>query len=204
MSMFKGAPKEEKNQQKQSWANLIGIGDTTRKEAGALGAEGKEAKGNSIDYFQRLLKGDRTAIAPGVNAATAASDAQKREQGTMGTARGGGQAGANQQRESDLRGQVMSLFGQQQQGAADKLGQMGQNDIGQMLSSLGLSAGTEESVSNILGKDIQEKGAAAHKLWGSIIGGAAKLGLSLAFPPAAPVLMGSGGLTGGGAPGFGE
>lgn len=192
MSAFKGAPKEEKNQEKQTWSNLMGLGETARQEAGTLGAEGKEAKGDAVNYFQRLLKGDRTAIAPGVNAATATSDAQKREQATMGTSRGGGTNAANQTRENDLRGQAMSLFGNQQQGAAGNLASIGQNDIGQMISSLGLSGNIESSTGDLLHRDIQEKGAAAHKLWGSLLGGAAKLGMSLAFPPAAPLLAAGG------------
>lgn len=193
MSMFKGAPKQEKQMQQQTWANLAGIGDTARTEAGQLGQSGQQAKGEATNFFSRLLKGDRTAVAPGVNAATAASDAQKREQATMGTARGGGAGAANQQRESGLRGQIMSLFGQQQEGAGKELSQIGQNDIGQMLTSLGLSGNVENSLSQTLGKDIQEKNAAAHSLWGSIIGGAAKLGMSALFPPAAPALLSTGG-----------
>lgn len=175
MGFLKGAPKEEKQQQQETWSNLLGIGKTAQGESAGFGKQGKAATGDAMSYFKRLLSGDRTAVAPAANAAVETSDAQKREQAKMGTARGGGANAGNQKRESDLRGQIMSLFGKQQEGAAKGLQEIGATDLNAMLQSLGLGAETESTVGNMLTSDINQKNASAHKLWSSIIGGAAKL-----------------------------
>ena len=63
------------------------------------------------------------------NAATATSDAAKRQQATSGTARGGGTAGVNQQRSTDLMAKVDNLLFGVAPEAAGALGAMGTNTL---------------------------------------------------------------------------
>lgn len=73
-------------------------------------------------YFKKLASGNRPAllqaVAPQVNAANAMSDAAKRQQAEMGTARGGGTAPGNQTAETDKMAAIDNmLFGAQGTGA---------------------------------------------------------------------------------------
>ena len=94
---------------------------------------GEEATGKAIGYQENLLSGNRTArraaVAPEINAATATSDAAKRQQATSGTARGGGTAGVNQQRSTDLMAKVDNLLFGVAPEAAGALGAMGTNTL---------------------------------------------------------------------------
>ena len=79
-------------------------------------AAGVSALQDPLKYFKTLLSGDRTqtaaAIAPESNAALTRADAAKSEASTMGTARGGGVAGQNQQTDEKTRAELDNyLFG---------------------------------------------------------------------------------------------
>src|SRR5689334_12949437 len=111
--MTGGPSQQQLGQQQQAWSNLQ---DVFTKAFGAAGQQGSQGAG-SLDqvtkYFQSLLGGNRQAIqqavAPAANAATAASDVQKKEQASEGTSRTGGGVAANQQREDQTRAQIDSL-----------------------------------------------------------------------------------------------
>lgn len=183
MGLFTGASKEERQRQESTWNNLGDISKTSMTSAGELGKKGKEDMGTASNLFQSIAKGDRTALAPAVNAAVEGADAAKREQAQMGTARGGGASSHNQQIEDHTRELISSLLGEAQVGAADKLAAIGSGETNQAMTALGIGSGTETNLSSLLHKDIAEKDASAAKMWGSLISG----GLSLA----------TGGLSGG-------
>jgi len=169
---------------------LFGIGgsssktdrSTTLKGYGALEnvfnyaiPSGEAATDTSSAYFSKLLSGDRAtamqAIAPEANAAVAGSDAQKRQQSAMGTARGGGTAGGNQTRQQDVMAQIDNMLFGARSGAAGKLGAMG----GQLLSTGGGAA------SDLLSSSIQSQQASDKKSegLGSALGGL--VGAALGF-----------------------
>ena len=122
---------------------------TTAAGIGNLGMAG--------DYYRKLASGDRNttleAIAPATNAAIAQNDAQKRELSNMGTARGGGAVGVNQQRDSDLMAKVDNmLFGARTAGAEGLAGVggteagVGLGQTGQGLQAGNLASGTAQEL----------------------------------------------------------
>jgi hypothetical protein len=127
----------------------------------------KQGIGAAQNYFGKLLSGNRTvaeqAIAPETNQMNAASDAQKRQLSTSGTARGGGTAPANQTRQTDVMGQIDNLLFGAQQGAAkgeaqtgeaglQAGGQAGQNltadSIKSRMDSYKINQDTQQNVAN--------------------------------------------------------
>jgi hypothetical protein len=107
------------------------------KTGQATTAAGVQDLGDAGGYFKKLASGDRStalsAVAPASNAALAQSDAEKRQLGEMGTARGGGAVGVNQQRDTDLMSKIDNmLFGARTAGAQGEAG------VGQAESSVGL------------------------------------------------------------------
>ena len=175
MSIFSGAPKGEKKQESDTWQNLSNLFGSTYSSAVALGEKGADSTDSATSYEKGILSGDRTKVAPAANAAADMADAQKRERAQMGTARGGGVAGENQQIETHTRDLISSLLGEQQSNAADKLAAIGSNDTNSMMSALGIASGTESNLSSLLHTDVKEKNAAAAKMWGSLISGGINL-----------------------------
>lgn len=173
--MFKGAPKDEKKRESDTWNNLDNVFKSSFTSGVDLGQRGKEATGTASSLFKGIAKGDRTAMAPAVNAAVEGADAAKREQGQMGTARGGGMAGENQQIQDHTRQLISSLLGNAQIGAADKLAAIGSGETNAMMTAEGIASGTETNLSSLLHQDIKEKNESAAKMWGSIIKGGLKL-----------------------------
>jgi hypothetical protein len=83
-------------------------------EAGITG--GQEGLGAASSYWQNLVSGNRstlqTAIAPEANATLSSADAARRTNAALGTARGGGVAGQNQQARTGTQAQIdNALFG---------------------------------------------------------------------------------------------
>ena len=175
LSMFKGAPKDEKKRESDTWNNLDNVFKSSFQSADALGKSGKENTDTASSRFKGIAKGDRTALNPAVNAAVETGDAMKREQSQMGTARGGGMAGENQQIQDHTRQLISLLLGEAQIAAGDKLAAIGSGQTNSMMSALGIGSGTESNLSSLLHQDIKEKNQSAAKLWGSIIGGGIKL-----------------------------
>jgi hypothetical protein len=188
---FKGAPKDEKKKESDTWQNLNNLFGSTYGHSEQIGQKGIADQADAAGFFKGVLRGDRTAIAPGTNAAINAGDAAKREQAQMGTARGGGAVGANQQIEAHTRQLLSSLLGEQQTAAAGALATIGNEEMGHMGNLLNTASGTETNLSNILHQDVREKDQSAAKMWGSLLKG----GLNLAT---AGMSGGFGGLFGGG------
>lgn len=133
-----------------NWA--LPFGQSQARTGQATTAQGLQNLGQAGSYYGKLASGDRPtalqAIAPQTNAALAQSDAQKRQEAEMGTARGGGTAGLNQQRDTNLMGQIDNmLFGARGAGAQGLAG------VGQAESGVGLGQ---------TGQGIQAGGLAAH------------------------------------------
>lgn len=88
-------------------SNIFNVGLNAAQSG--IGA-GQQALGNVTNYASNILSGNRpavsAAVAPETAAARSASDAAARQLATSGTARGGGVAGTNQQRQNETRAQV--------------------------------------------------------------------------------------------------
>lgn len=173
--MFKGASKGEKKQESDTFQNLNNLFSSTYSSGVGLGESGKDATGTASTFYKGIVKGDRTQLAPAVNAAVEGSDAAKRQQAEMGTSRGGGSSSGNQQIEDHTRALISSLMGEAQTSSADKLAAIGSNDTNAMMSALGIASGTETNLSKLLHTDVSEKEQSAAKMWGSLISGGMKL-----------------------------
>jgi hypothetical protein len=118
-----------------NWA--LPFGQSQGRTGQATTATGVSDLGSAGDYFKKLASGDRStalsAVAPASNAAIAQNDASKTQLSNMGTARGGGAAGVNQQRDTDLMSKIDNmLFGARTAGAT------GEAEVGQAESGVGL------------------------------------------------------------------
>jgi hypothetical protein len=149
---------------------LTGIGDQSNvfnwalpfgKSQAATGqattAAGVGDLGTAGGYFKKLATGNRadllSATAPATNAAIAQNDAEKRQLSSLGTARGGGTAGINQQRESDLTAKIDNmLFGARTAGASGLAGVggteagVGLGETGQGIQAGGLASATANNI----------------------------------------------------------
>ena len=140
-----------------NWA--LPFGQSQARTGQATTAGGVSDLGTAGGYFKKLASGNRadllSATAPAANAATAQSDAEKRQLGEMGAARGGGAAGVNQQRDTDLMSKIDNmLFGARTAGAQGLAG-VGQAEAGVGLGETGQgiqSAGLASSTAGDLGK----------------------------------------------------
>lgn len=124
--------KTDRNQTLNSYQNLnslFNFGFGTGQSMTAAGTAKQNAGAGSLDaasgYFAKLASGNRpammSAIAPTANAIQSSGDAARRQSASMGTSRGGGVAGANQQQETDQMTQINNaLFGVQPQAAAEQ------------------------------------------------------------------------------------
>ncbi len=174
--LFKGAPKDEKNMESDTFRNLSNVFGTQYTQGSNLQNKGQANQNEATNFFKGVAKGDRTAIAPAVNAAVEGGDAAKREQAQMGTSRGGGANAGNQQLEAHTQALISSLLGQAQEGAAGELANIGGQQTGMGIGEIGQGAGTETNVSSLLHQDVAAKNASAAKMWGSLVSG----GLNLA------------------------
>jgi len=122
-----------------NWA--LPFGQQQAKTGQGTTAAGVSDLGNAGGYFRKLASGDRAtalqATAPASNAALAQSDAEKAQLANMGTARGGGVAGVNQTRDTDLMSKIDNmLFGARTAGAQGEAG-VGQAEAGVGLGQTG-------------------------------------------------------------------
>jgi hypothetical protein len=151
-----------------NWA--LPFGQSQARTGQATTAQGVQDLGNAGGYFRKLASGDRPtalqAVAPQTNAALAQSDAEKRQLGEMGTARGGGAVGVNQQRDTNLMAQIDNmLFGARTAGAQGEAGVgqaeagVGLGETGQGIQAGGLASGTagEMGKQNLYSRELSEQ-----------------------------------------------
>lgn len=189
-----GPSQSEKNQQQQSWTNLNSLFSTASDAAKSFGTAGKGTLDQVTQYFKNLLGGDRAAtmkaVAPAANAARAGADAQKKEQGTMGTARTGGTAAANQTTEDQVRSQIDNLIASVAPAAAGALTGIGTADIEAMMRALGLGTEATGTAGAQISSDINSRRQASAAMWSSLIGGAGDIAGAFIGRPKVPGMGG--------------
>lgn len=166
--------------QKQAWGNLSGVFNQATDLSKSFGQTGHSGLDQAAAYFKTLLSGNRTeteaAAGPAVNAAQEQSDAAKAQQSEMGTSRGGGTSGPNQQRENDVRAQIDKLIGGLKPAAATGLAGVSEADINAMMTAMGIGAGAAGTLGGQVSADVNSRRAASAAMWSALIGGAASLG----------------------------
>src|ERR1035437_310140 len=103
----------------------------------AVGA-GNQNLGAAGGYYNKILSGNRSAmqeaVQPESSAIQARADAQRRQQGEMGTARGGGVAGTNQQQDTNTNAATDNALFAARPGAAAGAAGVGGQQVGEGLS----------------------------------------------------------------------
>jgi hypothetical protein len=136
--------------------NIFSYGLPFGQQTAAQGQAGYKAGqgdlGTAAGYLKSLTSGGRAAtaqaIAPEVASVTSANDAAKRQLATSGTARGGGVAGVNQQRDADAQAKIDEALFNVRPKAAGELAQVGQAE-----GSLGLGETREGLESTAIAAD---------------------------------------------------
>lgn len=141
------------------------FGENEAATGQATTKEGLSDLGKSSDYWSKLLSGDRStmqqAVAPETNAVLSQADAEKRQQGSMGTARGGGVAANNQQTEDASMAKIDNLlFGARPMAAGQeaaiggKEADIGNSQLAEAMNALGLG---ERSANDLTGDAIASR-----------------------------------------------
>jgi len=167
MNGFMGIGGKNSGQQNQAIGNLNNLFNfgfsTGQKETGAGNAsvgQGQSALGMAGNYFSKIASGNRQAMtqaaAPVSNAVQSQGDAARRQQSSMGTARGGGVASTNQTQKDAQMAQVdNALFGAQGGAAKEEAGvggEQAQVGLGQLsaanslLNNAAYASGTAGSI----------------------------------------------------------
>jgi hypothetical protein len=120
-------------------SNVFNFGvNSGKSETGAS----QDLLGQAGAYYSKLLGGDRaatlSAVAPTVNAATAQTDAAKRNIATSGTARGGGVNATGQTLEDQKRAGIDTAVNEAKAGAAGGATRVGGTMASQASNLLGL------------------------------------------------------------------
>ena len=133
--------------------------NTTMNQGGQLYNAGRTATGQGLqdlgtsgNFFRRLTSGNRAAgleaMAPQVNALEQQGDAMRRQEAAMGTARGGGTAGVNQQADTNRLATIDNMLFGAQTGAAGELANIGRTEAGIGLGETGQGLSAENLAGN--------------------------------------------------------
>ena len=132
---FMGIGGKNSNQQNQSIGNLNNLFNFGMNAGQNAISSGNSALGAAGSYWSSLLSGNKAnmnqAVAPETNAIASAGDAQRRQQASLGTARGGGVSGGNQQQQTSQNAAVDNALFSARPAAAAGATQVGGAQIGE-------------------------------------------------------------------------
>lgn len=133
----------------------MGFGKDLYNAGRTATGQGLQDLGTSGNFFRRLTSGNRTAttqaMAPQINAAEQQGDALRRQEANLGTARGGGTAGTNQQMDTNRLAQIDNMLFGAQTGAAGELANVGRTEAGVGLGETGQGLQATGLAGNIAG-----------------------------------------------------
>jgi X-X-X-Leu-X-X-Gly heptad repeat protein len=134
----------------------FGFGQGLENRGEATTGQGLQDLGTSGNLFRRLTSGNRAAtteaMAPQINAVESQGDADRRQQAALGTARGGGAAGVNQDAKARRMAQIDNMLFGAQTGAAKELGDIGRTEVGTGLGETGQGIGAVAGAGGLASK----------------------------------------------------
>jgi hypothetical protein len=137
------------------YSTLSDLAPKLTAEGGTNTKRGLQDIDKASKYFSDIMSGDPSKVlaasAPEVNAVVGAGDAAKREQASMGTARGGGVAGENQKIADRNRAATGTIIAEKRGEGARGVAETGREEAGIGLSQTGLGLGAEESAGSVAG-----------------------------------------------------
>jgi hypothetical protein len=151
--------KRDRQETLSSFTDLHNVFNFGMSNATAQQGAGAANLNKAGDYYSKLLSGNRPAtlqaIAPQTAAINEATDAQRRQQSTSGTARGGGTAVANQTAQDKKMAEIDNLLFGARTDAAKGAERVGQAQVSDAASLLGIG---ERSASDLGSLSIEAKG----------------------------------------------
>jgi len=194
-----GDAKTDRSKQLSAWQglqDLFSVSTSFGQKQGAKGTRNQDAAGG---YWNTLLSGNRgelsKAVGPEAASARSTADASKKQMAEMGTSRTGGGTAQAQTIDDNLRAQINSLMFSIRPEAAKQLGQIGEQQIAQMLQSLGIGAGAMGTMGSEAGA-AREHDLARSGMLGSALGKVLPSVLSMIFGPASGAIGAAGGVMG--------
>jgi len=174
MGGFLGIGGKNSQQQNQAIGNLNNLFNFGINQGKASTAAGNQSLGQAGGYFSNLLSGNRPAmlqaVAPETNVAQSQADAARRQQATMGTARGGGTSGANQQQKTDLMSQINNLLFGVRPAAAKETADIGKTQLEAGIQSLSTAGTATAQAGDIATQARQQAGSQFQQVIKDIFG----------------------------------
>lgn len=153
MGGFLGIGGKNSKQQNQSVNNLENTFNYGFDAAKGATAAGNESLGTAGSYFKNILSGSRPAmsqaVAPETNAVASQADATKRQASTMGTARGGGTAGAQQTAKDAAMAKIDNLLFGVRPEAAKETAQIGEAKMQEGAGLFNVASGSASKAGDI-------------------------------------------------------
>lgn len=156
-------------------AQLGGYGDLSNiYNTGITG--GTDATSKAAGYNSKILSGDRSsimsALSPEIGAITGLANQNKKQQASMGTARGGGTDALNQQQQQNTQAEVSNTINTARPEAAKSEAGLGTSLLGTANSAAGTLTGDAINSYKTTSAQNAATGAAAGKLASTLIMGA--------------------------------
>jgi hypothetical protein len=134
----------DRKQQLAGYGDLSNIYNQGISQGNNASATGQGELGEAAGYDSSILNGNRSsimsALSPQISSITGQANQNKKQQATMGTARGGGTNASNQQTQQQEQGAITKAIGGAQSGAASGLASIGSNETATGANLLGLGA----------------------------------------------------------------
>jgi hypothetical protein len=139
--------------QLNSMADLNNLYNYAIPQGEAAMSAGQADIGAASNYWQNILSGNRTAlnaaVAPERNMILSSQDAARKQQSTMGTARGGGVASQNVQQGTQAQSAIDQATLAARPAAAKGLESTGSAELNAAFNALGLGEGSASSLGSI-------------------------------------------------------
>lgn len=149
------------------FSNALPFAQQQERVGTSTTAQGTQDLGTAGSFWKQILGGNRAAtaqaIAPQANAINASSDAQAKQLAASGTARGGGTAGIEQQRQSDKMAQIDNMLFGARTGAAGQVADIGRTEAGVGLGQTGQGI-SALNVGREAGQDISQDSLESRQL----------------------------------------
>lgn len=146
------ASKTDRNQVLQGYGDLQNVFNYGIPQGKAGQAQGQADLGQSANYWQKLLGGDRSsmmsALSPEISSITGQADQARKQQSAMGTARGGGTNAGDQQQQQQEQGQISNLIAGARPQAAQQMQSIGGQELSNASNLLGLGTNAAGSLTN--------------------------------------------------------
>jgi hypothetical protein len=176
------ASKTDRSQQLAGYGDLGNIFNTGLNNSNADTNAGQNDLGTAAGFNSKILNGNRSsimsALSPQIASITGQANQAKKQQASLGTARGGGTNAGNQQQQQQVQGAISSVVGGAQPQAAKDMASIGSTETNAGQQALGTAGGAAQNLTGDAADSYQTtsaqnsaSGAAAAQLAAGLIFG---------------------------------